>query len=79
MTHQHPASLHTLHLYTPVLLPLCNSSLIATLAQGDTVKTVSPKLPNMLYPILRGKSVTLVLKLFNRLTMPFKQEIYKFR
>ena len=54
---------------------LGSDGLIANVAHEETVKSVSPRLPNMLYPILRGKSVTLVLKLFNQSTMPFKQEI----
>ena len=54
---------------------LGSDGLIANIAHEETVKSMSPKLPNMLYPILRGKSVTLVLKLFNQSTMPFKQEI----
>ena len=57
------------------MLFLGSDGLIANVAHEEIVKSVSPRLPNMLYPILRGKSVTLVLKLFNQSTMPFKQEI----
>ena len=46
------------------MLFLGSDGLIANVAHEETVKSMSPRLPNMLYPILRDKSVTLVLKLF---------------